>query len=159
MPEHNPKLHVGTAHWCGKHLGTMRSGCMECSVVDLEAKLAATEKDRDIYLKRSEEQRTLKFRLTTMETDRDAWRSWGRGRGPDPAILRAEKAEAEVERLEKETVPRQQIVDWAVGRWFEEVSRRPEENIHDRTLNNGWRQVIRRWGGEEALAALKEPQP
>ena len=39
---------------------------------------------------------------------------------------------------------------WAVERWTEEVKNRPLENIHRRTLDETWRQVIRRLGGNDA---------
>lgn len=43
-------------------------------------------------------------------------------------------------------------LEWAVGRWNAEVKNRPLKNIHRRTLDDTWRQVIRHFGGDpEAL--------
>lgn len=45
-----------------------------------------------------------------------------------------------------------EMVDWAVSRWVAEVKDRPLNNIHRRTLDDTWRQVIRQCGGDaEAL--------
>jgi hypothetical protein len=44
------------------------------------------------------------------------------------------------------------VVSFAVDRWLAEVSNRPLVNVHRRTLDDTWRQVIRRFGGDpEAL--------
>jgi hypothetical protein len=40
------------------------------------------------------------------------------------------------------------IVEWAVTRWQSEVANRPIVNIHRRTLDGTWRQVIRHFGGD-----------
>jgi hypothetical protein len=37
---------------------------------------------------------------------------------------------------------------WAVSRWQAEVSQRPLVNVHRRTLDDTWRQVIRYFGGD-----------
>lgn len=48
--------------------------------------------------------------------------------------------------------PRAQGLSWAIGRWRQEVEGRPLVNIHRRTLDDTWRQVIRWFGGDpEAL--------
>lgn len=39
---------------------------------------------------------------------------------------------------------------WAVSRWKDEVSLRPLVNVHRRTLDDTWRQVIRHFGGDPA---------
>jgi hypothetical protein len=39
-------------------------------------------------------------------------------------------------------------VAWAVSRWQAEVSQRPLVNVHRRTLDDTWRQVIRHFGGD-----------
>lgn len=41
------------------------------------------------------------------------------------------------------------VVTWAVGRWETEVMNRPLRNIHRRTLDDTWRQIIRRFGGND----------
>lgn len=47
---------------------------------------------------------------------------------------------------------REQGIRWAVGRWRAEVENRPLVNIHRRSLDDSWRQVIRHFGGDpEAL--------
>lgn len=40
---------------------------------------------------------------------------------------------------------------WAVARWCDEVAGRPLVNVHRRTLDDTWRQVIRYFGGDEAV--------
>lgn len=37
---------------------------------------------------------------------------------------------------------------WAVSRWNDEVKHRPLVNVHRRTLDDTWRQVIRYFGGD-----------
>ncbi len=46
---------------------------------------------------------------------------------------------------------------WALSRWFDEVSQRPLVNVHRRTLDDTWRQVIRYFGGEAALKLIAAP--
>jgi len=41
------------------------------------------------------------------------------------------------------------VVEWAVGRWNAEVKYRPLQNIHRRSLDDAWRQVIRHFGGDD----------
>jgi hypothetical protein len=40
-------------------------------------------------------------------------------------------------------------VRWAVSRWETEVKNRPLQNIHRRSLDTTWRQVIRHFGGDD----------
>lgn len=40
-------------------------------------------------------------------------------------------------------------IEWAVSRWEAEVKNRPLQNIHRRTLDDTWRQVIRHYGGDD----------
>jgi hypothetical protein len=40
-------------------------------------------------------------------------------------------------------------LEWAVERWNAEVKHRPLQNIHRRTLDDLWRQVIRKHGGDD----------
>lgn len=44
--------------------------------------------------------------------------------------------------------PNGEVLDWAVERWHAEVSQRPLINVHRRTLDGAWRQVIRKLGGD-----------
>jgi hypothetical protein len=37
---------------------------------------------------------------------------------------------------------------WAVQRWNDEVKNRPLVNVHRRTLDDTWRQVMRHFGGD-----------
>ena len=39
-------------------------------------------------------------------------------------------------------------IRWAVSRWEAEVKNRPLRNIHRRTLDTTWRQVICHYGGD-----------
>lgn len=41
------------------------------------------------------------------------------------------------------------LVDWAVSRWNAEVKNRPLVNVHRRSLDTTWRQVIRHFGGDD----------
>lgn len=40
------------------------------------------------------------------------------------------------------------LLEWVVERWHAEVSQRPLHNVHRRSLDDTWRQVIRRLGGD-----------
>ena len=40
-------------------------------------------------------------------------------------------------------------LSWAVDRWRAEVANRPLQNVHRRTLDETWRQVIRHFGGDD----------
>lgn len=40
------------------------------------------------------------------------------------------------------------LLEWAVAKWNEEVKHRPLVNVHRRTLDGTWRQVIRWAGGD-----------
>lgn len=40
------------------------------------------------------------------------------------------------------------LLEWAVSKWNEEVKNRPLVNVHRRTLDDTWRQVIRWAGGD-----------
>lgn len=42
----------------------------------------------------------------------------------------------------------QDLLSWAVNRWREEVEHRPLVNVHRRTLDDTWRQVVRKLGGD-----------
>ncbi|HEJ2089454.1 TPA: hypothetical protein SL599_003806 [Pseudomonas aeruginosa] len=44
-----------------------------------------------------------------------------------------------------------ELLEWAVDRWHAEVSLRPLINVHRRALDDTWRQVIRRLGGDTGL--------
>ena len=45
-----------------------------------------------------------------------------------------------------------ELLEWAISRWYAEVSKRPLVNIHRRVLDDTWRQVIKHLGGDcEAL--------
>lgn len=47
-------------------------------------------------------------------------------------------------------VPRE-LLEWAVERWHAEVSERPLVNVHRRALDDTWRQVIAKLGGDHGL--------
>ena len=44
--------------------------------------------------------------------------------------------------------PNTEMIDWAVSRWNAEVSARPLRNVHRRSLDDVWRQVLRRLGAD-----------
>ena len=41
------------------------------------------------------------------------------------------------------------LILWVISRWHDEVGSRPMENIHRRTLDDTWRQVMRWAGGDD----------
>jgi hypothetical protein len=43
------------------------------------------------------------------------------------------------------------FLEWAVERWHAEVAQRPMENVHRRPLDDTWRQVIKRLGGDDTI--------
>lgn len=43
---------------------------------------------------------------------------------------------------------REGATEWAVERWLAEVKNRPVQNVHRRSLDDTWRQVIRHFGGD-----------
>jgi hypothetical protein len=43
------------------------------------------------------------------------------------------------------------VVSWAVSRWEAEVKNRPLQNVHRRSLDDTWRQVIRHFGGDDLI--------
>lgn len=49
------------------------------------------------------------------------------------------------------TLTPQAVVDWAASRWQSEVANRPLQNIHRRTLDDTWRQVVRHFGGDDKM--------
>ncbi|ABR10595.1 BcepNY3gp60 [Burkholderia phage BcepNY3] len=60
------------------------------------------------------------------------------------------------------------MLDWAVGRWDAEVKNRPLTNVHRRSLDDTWRQVVRHCGGDDVsligprhddLVAASAPAP
>ena len=41
------------------------------------------------------------------------------------------------------------LIAWAISRWKDECANRPLQNVHRRTLDDTWRQVIRKLGGDD----------
>lgn len=91
--------------------------------------------------------------------DAGLWRKWGSvaefefngpatlGRGAPP-----ESAAPVVKQdLTTEPAADNALVEWAVERWFAEVAQRPLVNVHRRTLDATWRQVIRHAGGDDIV--------
>jgi hypothetical protein len=64
---------------------------------------------------------------------------------------------AEVAKIADGDAPTANGLMWALSRWFDEVSLRPLVNVHRRTLDDTWRQVIRYFGGEAALKLIAAP--
>lgn len=50
---------------------------------------------------------------------------------------------------EPDALRKDRILQWAVSRWHDEVANRPLVNVHRRTLDDTWRQVIRHCGGDD----------
>lgn len=44
-----------------------------------------------------------------------------------------------------------EAVAWATSRWDAEVKNRPLQNVHRRSLDDTWRQVIRHFGGDDEI--------
>jgi hypothetical protein len=54
---------------------------------------------------------------------------------------------------------REENLKWAVSKWFDEVANRPLRNVHRRSLDDTWRQVIRHFGGDdEALCGPRHDE-
>ena len=47
------------------------------------------------------------------------------------------------------TVDKLSIIEWAVECWYAEVSNRPMVNVHRRSLDDTWRQVLRHLGVDD----------
>jgi len=45
-------------------------------------------------------------------------------------------------------MPDTKALDWAVEKWRDEVQNRPLQNVHRRTLDDTWRTVMRKFGGD-----------
>jgi len=60
-------------------------------------------------------------------TERDNWKRWCK---------------------EAEATAAGNALSWAVDRWIDEVKYRPLVNVHRRTLDDTWRQVMRHFGGD-----------
>lgn len=60
---------------------------------------------------------------------------------------KAFQAGASWQRTQAAGVP-EGLLEWAVGRWHSECLHRPLQNVHRRSLDDTWRQVIRRLGGD-----------
>lgn len=45
-------------------------------------------------------------------------------------------------------VVERELLGWAVSKWHQEVANRPTQNIHRRSLDDTWRQVIRKLNGD-----------
>ena len=43
------------------------------------------------------------------------------------------------------------LLEWAVSKWNDEVKHRPLVNVHRRSLDDTWRQVIRWAGGDPVM--------
>lgn len=48
-----------------------------------------------------------------------------------------------------------ELITWAVGKWFEQVANRPMTNIHRRSLDDTWRLILKHLGADDvALLGL-----
>ena len=50
--------------------------------------------------------------------------------------------------VDREMHQRADLLDWAVERWHAEVSQRPLVNVNRRSIDDTWRQIIRKLGGD-----------
>lgn len=80
--------------------------------------------------------------IATDEGTMLAWFAGALMRGYDEQSRRRQEAAQAAEGSGTE------LLAWAVARWQAEVANRPLQNIHRRTLDTTWRQVIRRFGGD-----------
>lgn len=72
----------------------------------------------------------------------------------EDAVELAEAAYDAAELLTTKPAPDQDVagvLEWAVDRWHAEVANRPLNNVHRRALDDSWRQVIRKLGGDPGL--------
>jgi hypothetical protein len=56
--------------------------------------------------------------------------------------------------LSAEAIPgkaedRQELIDWVCERWHAEVANRPMVNVHRRSLDDTWRQILRHLGVDD----------
>ena len=58
------------------------------------------------------------------------------------------KREDKLDALRDRVAKLEAALQWAVSRWEAEVKNRPMQNIHRRSLDDTWRQVIRYFGGD-----------
>jgi hypothetical protein len=65
---------------------------------------------------------------------------------------RVQDAFAELNRrAQPQQVGDSDLLEWAVGRWRAEVQHRPLENRHRRSLDDTWRQMIRKLGADDVV--------
>lgn len=107
---------------------------------------------------------TLKPELpkALVEHMRRAW--WDFFNSEQPALAALTSAPAVPEAMDK-----QALIDWVVGCWHAEVAKRPLVNVHRRSLDDTWRQMLRHLGvddrarigptHDELLDAAKGVQP
>lgn len=80
--------------------------------------------------------------------EREAYEHWKAGMEPYGfGGLDAFQAGAAWQRTQSAGEP-EGLLEWAVGRWHSECLHRPLQNVHRRSLDDTWRQVIRRLGGD-----------
>lgn len=68
--------------------------------------------------------------------------------GPAPATTEAGTTGAKTEKSMAGPPSNAAAIKWAVERWQAEVMHRPLVNVHRRSLDDCWRQVIRHFGGD-----------
>lgn len=49
-----------------------------------------------------------------------------------------------------------ELLQWAIERWNEEVRDRPKQNIYRKTLDNTWKQIIRKLGADPDKVLVRE---
>lgn len=67
-----------------------------------------------------------------------------------PALRDVARLYAKFDALYK-SADRQALIDWAADRWHAEVANRPMVNVHRRSLDDTWRQVLRHLGVNDRL--------
>ncbi len=70
---------------------------------------------------------------------------------PRNGIAQFEKMAAEIERMKASQPGLPEVLSWAVGRWNAQVANRPLQNVHRRTLDGVWRQVMRHCGADDVV--------
>jgi hypothetical protein len=73
--------------------------------------------------------------------------------GGNGALELIERAALEHAAPAAEPVEGSPLLEWAVSKWNDEVKNRPLQNVHRRSLDDTWRQVIR-WAGGDPVALL-----
>lgn len=104
-------------------------------------------------IKRRHAAQAVEAIMTQAQVFASAWSLVGGPFDKGSLLEEAEQTKAELRGMVAAVVmqepPMPDLVDWVVGRWQSEVANRPLVNIHRRSLDDTWRQVLRRLGVDD----------